>query len=157
MPTIDVTAWPFSTFHHVNVLVDDMPGTEAFLRQIGIPIFDYPWRDGWTEMTTSLEVFKELGYKRALIGNVHFQFMSAGPSESSHKEFIKKFEKRVYSVGFLVSNVDTAEQELMKRGLKVLKKGRRSDGFGYTYFDTFEKLGINICLRQNAKDMINGP
>jgi len=157
MSAITTTGWPFSTFHHVNVLVDDLPATEKFLGQIGIPIFDYPWRDGWTEITTDPEVFKELGYKRALIGNTHFQFMGAGPSESGHKDFIKKFSKRVFSVGFLVSNVDAAEKELIGRGLKVLKKGRRSDGFGYTYFDTFDRLGINICLRQNANDMINGP
>jgi hypothetical protein len=157
MTAIQTTGWPFCAFHHVHVVVGDMDRTERFLNSIGIPIFDYPWRDGWKEMTSSPEAFKALGYKRALIGNVHFQFMSPGSGESGHKEFVRKYGNRVYSVGFLVSSVDAAEQELLGRGLTVLNKGRRSDGFGYTYFDTFEKLGINLCIRQNADDMVNGP
>lgn len=158
MSTVEVTGYPFSTFHHVNVIVDDIGATESFLNQIGIPIFDYPWRGGWTEMTSHTpEVFKEFAYKRALIGNVHFQFMAPGPSDSDLKDFVDKFGKRVFSVGFLVSDIDTAEKELVGRGLSVLKKGRRSDGFGYTYFDTMDQLGINLTLRRNANDMLNGP
>jgi hypothetical protein len=158
MTAIQTTGWPFCTFHHVHVIVDDMEHTQSYLNSIGIPIYDYPWRGGWTELRgLDEETFKELGYKRALIGNVHFQFMSPGQRDSPHKQIAAEFGQRVYSIGFLVSNVDAAEEELIRRGLTVLMRGRRSDGFGFTYFNTADKLGINLCIRQNARDMVNGP
>lgn len=83
--------------------------------------------------------------------------MSPGKRESPHRQVAAQVGKRVYSVGFLVSDVDAAEAELTRRGLSVLMRGRRNDGFGFTYFDTEKHLGINLCIRQDARDMVNGP
>ena len=55
----------------------------------------------------------------------------------------------VFSVGFLVDDVDAAEAKGKELGLKVQQKGRHEDGWGFTYFDTADTLGINLTVRQN--------
>ena len=47
--------------------------------------------------------------------------------------------------------MDDAERHLIDRGLGVAWKGRHDNGWGFTYFDTFNELGVMICVRQSPR------
>lgn len=52
-------------------------------------------------------------------------------------------------MGFVVDDIDREETKLRAQGLKVLSSGRRADGSGFTYFDTVDKAGVVLLIRQN--------
>ena len=146
--------WPFSQFHHVHIVVPDIEAAGTYMQSIGLPIQDYGHQKrGKLKVLEgmSVEEFDELGYRFVDVGGVHVQFMSPGEMDSPHKRFIAAHGARVFSIGFVVEDVDTAEDEMRSRGLEVLIKGRHENGWGFTYFDTFETLGVNICIRQSPK------
>jgi methylmalonyl-CoA/ethylmalonyl-CoA epimerase len=154
-------AWPFAMFQHVCFYVRDMDETERFLASFGIELVDYPYREhgGFTELSglrldgsaDEEEAFWDLGYKHALAGNVHFQVMAPGRHDTIHKRFVEQHGSRAYSVGFYVAAVDDAERYLQGRGLHVVWKGRHENGLGFTYFDTFDLLGVNLCVCQSPR------
>ncbi|MEO1198905.1 MAG: VOC family protein [Pseudomonadota bacterium] len=147
--------WPFSTFHHIHIVVPDLEKTKRFLGGIGLPLQNYTHHIAGAFTTLegiTQEEFDELGYAFADIGGVHLQFMSPGALDSPHKRFIEaNGGPRLFSAGFVVSDVDAAEQALVDRGLSILIKGRHENGWGFTYFDTIARTGFNICVRQSPK------
>lgn len=149
---MEKSQWPFSKFHHVHIIVPDIEETTKFMQEIGIPIRGYEHQLKGTFNVLdgmSVEEFDELGYKYADVGGVDVQFMSPGKMESPHSRFIEAYGPRAFSIGFVVDDIEKAEAEMISRGLSVLIKGRHENGWGFTYFDTFDKIGINICIRQS--------
>lgn len=154
-------AWPFAMLQHVCFYVRDMEETESFLGSFGIRLEDYPYRDHgrFLELEglrldgdpNEEEAFWDLGYKHAMAGNVHFQVMCPGRHDTIHKRFVERHGNRAYSVGFYVGDVEHAERHLRDQGLRVVWRGRHENGLGFTYFDTFDLLGINLCVRQSPR------
>lgn len=145
------TEWPFSRLHHVHIIVENMEQVEAFLGTIGIRLSDYDHPGEYTQLEgDDPEALAATHYKFARIGDIHFQFMSPKDDRPSRQNsFVKKYGSRVYSIGFLVDDVDAAEAAGIGFGLRVLAKGRHQDGWGFTYFDTFDDLGVYLTVRQN--------
>jgi methylmalonyl-CoA/ethylmalonyl-CoA epimerase len=147
-----MTKWPFSKIHHIHVIVKDIHAVESFLGSIGVTLDDYVHPGSFTQLQGAYDEkgLSALHYKYVKIGDVHFQFMSPKDDRPSpHNSFLEKRGNGVYSVGFLVDDVDAAEAEGIRQGLKILMRGRHEDGWGYTYFDTAATLGINLTIRQN--------
>jgi methylmalonyl-CoA/ethylmalonyl-CoA epimerase len=149
----NVATGAFSKLHHVHIVVDDMADVDGFLRSIGIPLSDYHHPGGFTCLEGLDEAaFWKLGYKHALVGPVHLQVMSPAEEDTGHKRFAARYGRRVFSIGFVVADaaaLDAHEEKLKAQGLQVLMKGRHEDGWGFTYFDTFDALGVNLCVRCN--------
>jgi|GEM_PF-430413 len=143
--------YPFNRVHHVHVIVRDMAKVEAFLRAIGIELTDYDHPGDYTLLEgNDAETLASIHYKFCRIDGVDLQFMSPKDNRPSrHKTFLETRGEGVFSVGFLVDDVDAAEAQGKKLGLKVQQKGRHEDGWGFTYFDTADSLGINLTVRQN--------
>ncbi|WP_137391541.1 VOC family protein [Rhodoligotrophos defluvii] len=143
--------YPFNRIHHIHVVVRDMAKVEAFLNTIGITLTDYEHPGNYTLLEgNEAEALAAIHYKFARINGVDLQFMSPKDDRPSrHKTFLETRGQGVYSVGFLVDDVDAAEAKGRAMGLKVEQKGRHEDGWGFTYFDTADLLGINLTVRQN--------
>jgi methylmalonyl-CoA/ethylmalonyl-CoA epimerase len=147
--------WPLETFHHVHIIVPHMEETASFLETIGLPLRRYTHQlAGEFDVLEGItrEEFRELGYRVATLGEVHLQFMSPGRMQSPHRKFIEASGgPRLFSAGFVVADIDEAEEELVRRGLQPMIRGRHQSGWGFTYFDTMMKLGLNICVRQSPR------
>jgi 4-hydroxyphenylpyruvate dioxygenase-like putative hemolysin len=143
--------YPFNRIHHIHVIVRDMAKVEAFLRSIGIELVDYDHSGNYRLLEgNDAATLASIHYKFCRINGIDLQFMSPKDDRPSrHKTFLDTHGEGVYSVGFLVNDVDDAEQKGVALGLKVQQKGRHEDGWGFTYFDTADTLGINLTVRQN--------
>lgn len=143
--------YPFNRVHHVHVIVRDMAKVEAFLRAIGIELTDYDHPGDYALLEgNDAETLASIHYKFCRIDGVDLQFMSPKDDRPSrHKTFLETRGEGVYSVGFLVDDVDAAESRGKELGLQVQQKGRHEDGWGFTYFDTADTLGVNLTVRQN--------
>jgi methylmalonyl-CoA/ethylmalonyl-CoA epimerase len=146
--------WPFGKFQHVCMYVRDLPATEAYLAGLGIQLQPYAhMTEGKFLLLEGMdeEAFWALGYKHAMVGDIHFQVMSPGSHDTLLKRLVDQHGDRIYTCGWVVDDVDAAEQEMLSRGLSVKWKGRHENGWGFTYFDTFDKLGAYFCIRQNPR------
>ena len=149
---MDNVKWPLSQFHHVHVAAKDINVPEVFLRGLGIPLggYNHPGEfkvaDG-----IDLEEFWARDYRFCRVGTAHLQFMSPH-RDGRYRQFLNQNGNRVYSMGYVVNDVDAAEAEMLNRGLKIRTRGRHSDGWGFTYFETLDVLGVLICVRQSAKN-----
>ncbi|MEO1198900.1 MAG: VOC family protein [Pseudomonadota bacterium] len=148
----NVSEGAFKTLHHVHIIVDDMEEVSNFLQGIGIEVRNYQHPGGF-ELLEGIDedAFWKLGYKHAVCGDVHLQIMSPAEEDTGHKRFVAQHKRRVFSLGFVVDNLDAEESFVKSKGLNVLMKGRHQDGWGFTYFDTFDQLGFNLCIRTNPR------
>jgi methylmalonyl-CoA/ethylmalonyl-CoA epimerase len=72
-----------------------------------------------------------------------------GKGRSIYKDFLERKGEGVFHLGFVVPDIDTAEAEGVRMGLKVISSGRRDNGSGFAYFDTAEKCGVTLLSRQS--------
>jgi catechol 2,3-dioxygenase-like lactoylglutathione lyase family enzyme len=142
---------PFSELHHLSLVVRNIDAAVRFLESLGIgPFFEYP---PMTEYTT-LNVPDKDGFfntviKCVQIGPVQLQLVQPGDGRSIYKDFLEKNGEGVFHLGFVVPNIDTAEAEVKNMGLEVISSGRRANGSGFAYFDTAEKCGVTLLVRQS--------
>jgi methylmalonyl-CoA/ethylmalonyl-CoA epimerase len=142
--------WPFQKLHHVHLAVRDMAKAEALLSSLGIELTDYAHPGNFTAIEGIRLEPEVIHYRYAKIGDVHLQVMSPKDDRPSlHNAFLERHGNGVFSIGFVVDDVDAAEAEGLRLGLKIQQRGRHEDGWGFTYFDTEDTLGINLTVRQN--------
>jgi len=143
--------WPLNQFHHVHLAAQDIRIPESILTPIGIPIAGYNHPGKFQVMEgMELDEFWARDYKFCRVGDVHFQFMSPN-LPGDYRNFLDEHNNRVNSIGFVVDDVEKAEEELLSRGLKVKIRARHDDGWGFTYFDTLDLVGALMTVRQSAR------
>ena len=142
---------PFSRLHHVAVVVRNMNRAIEYFSSLGIGPFQAypPIRDYVKVNVPDKEAFYRLSISQAQIGPVALQLIQPGEGKTIYKDFLDKNGEGVFHLGFVVDDVDKEEARLRARGLQVLSSGRRLDGSGFTYFDTAEKAGVVLLIRQN--------
>lgn len=142
---------PFSTLHHLSLVVRDINATVRFLESVGIgPFFEYPPMTEYTK----LNVPDKGGFFNTIIqcvqiGPVQLQLVQPGEGRSIYGDFLEKNGEGVFHLGFVVPDIDTAEAGIEGMGLRVISSGRRADGSGFAYFDTAEKCGVTLLARQS--------
>lgn len=138
----------FSTLHHVCVVVADIDRAVRFYESVGIgPWHDYPPLTQYVDLhVPDRDAFLDLTYKYADLANAQFQLVAPGRGESPQRTFLETHGEGVFHVGFSVPDVTAAEKS---SALPVLMRGRRTDGSGFTYFDTSEHAGVTLEIRQN--------
>jgi len=141
----------FSQLHHIAVVVKDMDRAIEYFSSLGIGPFQAypPMRDYIKVNVPDKEAFYALSIGQAQIGPVALQLIQPGEGRTIYKDFLNKKGEGVFHLGFVVKDVDKEEARLTAQGLKVLSSGRRADGSGFTYFDTAEKAGVVLLIRQN--------
>jgi methylmalonyl-CoA/ethylmalonyl-CoA epimerase len=142
---------PFSTLHHVTIVVRDVDRAVEFYESLGIgPFVDYPPLTDYVELNVmDVAGFHNVRFRCAQIGPIQIQLCQPGEGESYYKEFLEKKGEGVFHLGFVVDDVDGAEAELKALGLGVLSSGRRQDGSGFSYMDTAGEAGVVLLVRQS--------
>lgn len=142
---------PFSELHHLSLVVRDIDAAVRFLESLGIgPFFEYPPMTEYTKLNVpDREGFFNTVIKCAQIGPVQLQLVQPGEGRSIYKDFLEKNGEGVFHLGFVVPDIDAAEAGVKHMGLEVMSSGRRANGSGFAYFDTFEKCGVTLLVRQS--------
>jgi len=144
---------PFSELHHVTIAVKDIEKVVKYYESIGIgPFKSFPPLSNFAKIEgKDKTAFYKYKVKEANIGPISLQLVQPPSNEeSSYGEFLKRRSEGVQHLGFVVDDIEKAETKLKELGLKVTETGRRSDGSGFTYFDTEEIGGVILEIRQNA-------
>lgn len=141
----------FSTLHHIAIVVKDIERTVNYFESLGIgPFQAYPPMHDYTEVDVpDKEAFYNLTIKQVRLGSVVLQLIQPSDRKTIYKDFLDEKGEGVFHLGFVVENVDREESKLRGKGLKVLSRGRRADGTGFTYFDTADNAGVVLLIRQN--------
>ena len=95
------------------------------------------------------EAFQALRYRYAWIGELQLQLVEPGPGTTRQRTFLESHGQGVFHIGFEVDDADASDAEAVASGLGVLMRGRREDGSGFTYFDTVERAGVTLEIRQS--------
>jgi catechol 2,3-dioxygenase-like lactoylglutathione lyase family enzyme len=142
---------PFSTLHHLSLVVRDMDAAVRYLESLGMgPFTEYPPMKEYTRLNVpDAEGFFDTRIRCAQIGPVQLQLVQPGKGRSIYKDFLETRGEGVFHLGFVVPDIDAAEAEGLRRGLNVISSGRRDNGSGFAYFDTAEKCGVTLLSRQS--------
>lgn len=142
---------PFSTLHHVTIVVRDVDRAVEFYESLGIgPFVDYPPLSEYVKLDVpDLAGFHQLRFTCTQIGPIQLQLCQPGEDDSLYKRFLEEKGEGVYHLGFVVDDVDDAEAGLKASGLQVLASGRRQDGSGFSYMDTAAEAGVVLLVRQS--------
>ncbi len=136
--------------HHICVAVSDIERAAAFYENLGIG----PWQplprmndlvrlDGPTP-----EAFHDLAYMWTTIGDLQLQLVQPGAGRTPQGDFLDAHGEGVFHIGFSVDSVDEAEAAAAALGLDVILRGRRGDGSGFSYFDTYPSAGVTLQVRR---------
>ena len=127
-------------------------GTRASGRyeSVGIgPWHDYPDLTAFTDLDVpSVDGFHKLIYKWTTIGDLQLQLVQPGAGRTPQGDFLAAHGEGVFHIGFSVDSVDEAEATAAALGLDVILRGRRSDGSGFSYFDTYPSAGVTLQVRR---------
>jgi catechol 2,3-dioxygenase-like lactoylglutathione lyase family enzyme len=138
----------FDRLHHLCVVVHDIDRAQAYYESLGIgPWHDYPPLHEYTELDVpEPDGFRALKYRYAWIGDQQLQLCEPGPEPTPQRRFLDEKGEGVFHVGFEVPDANTAEQDV---AAPPLMRGRRTNGSGFTYFDTAEHAGVVLEIRQS--------
>jgi methylmalonyl-CoA/ethylmalonyl-CoA epimerase len=137
----------FSNLHHITVVVEDIDKAIKFYESFGVGPFkihpnyeniNFEERPGFYKMV-----------KVAEMGEIEIQLVQPNQQESLQKDFYENKGQGVQHLGFVVDDIDTAEDKLKRLGLKVIESKRRPEGGGHAFFDTEEIAGVALLVRQN--------
>jgi methylmalonyl-CoA/ethylmalonyl-CoA epimerase len=84
--------------------------------------------------------------------NIQIQLCQPGIRKTPKRKFLDEHGEGVLHLGFVVDDVDKSEAAGRASGLTVLERGRRSDGSGFSYFDTATQAGVVLENRANKRE-----
>ncbi len=142
----------FDSLHHVCIVVHDIEKAVEYYESVGVG----PWQEFPSLLTfkDNLDVsnrddFMKLNYRYANLANVQIQLCAPPPGDTPQRRFLEEKGEGVFHLGFNVEQCNQAEQAGIEVGLKVLMRGRKADGGGFTYFDTASQ-GAGVMLEIRA-------
>jgi methylmalonyl-CoA/ethylmalonyl-CoA epimerase len=147
---IVMTSGPFRRLHHVLVVVHDIDEAVRYYESVGIgPWSDLPPLSGFTELSVpNREAFLAIRFKFANVDNAQIQLCEPPQQDCPQRRFLDTHGEGVFQLGFEVDDADSAETSAQGWGLDMLMRGRRPDSSGFTYFDTLDRAGVVLMVRQ---------
>jgi catechol 2,3-dioxygenase-like lactoylglutathione lyase family enzyme len=142
---------PFAKLHHICIAVPDIDAAIAYYESVGIgPWHDYPPLEQFTRLDVpDPDGFRRLDYRYAWIGGFELQLVQPGPEPTPQRRFLDERGAGVFHVGFEVPDADAADAQAAGMGVAPLMRGRRDDGSGFTYYDTADRAGVVLEIRQS--------
>jgi catechol 2,3-dioxygenase-like lactoylglutathione lyase family enzyme len=142
---------PFARVHHICIAVRDIDAAVAYYESVGIgPWHDYPPLEEFTRLEVpDPDGFRRLDYRYAWIGDFQLQLVQPGPEPTPQRRFLDEHGEGVFHVGFEVADADAGDAQAAALGVAPLMRGRRDNGSGFTYFDTAERAGVVLEIRQS--------
>lgn len=152
MPPSNAVRPLFDTLHHVSLVVQDLEEAVNRLEAVGFgPFVSYGALEDYVELEVpDAAAFRALRIKVCQIGSVALQVIEARGGNTIYGAFRETRGTGIFHLGFQVEEIRLAEAEARKRGLRVLSRGRRPDGSGFSYLDTLDELGVVLLLRQSS-------
>ena len=144
----------FNALHHVCIVVHDIDKSVAYYESIGIgPWIDYPPLDNIDQdlQMPDLKGFFETKFKFARLANVQLLLCQPGTGNTPQRIFLETHGEGVFHLAFQTSDCDVAESAAQAAGLVPFMRGRRSDGSGFTYFDSAADAGVVLEIRADAR------
>jgi methylmalonyl-CoA/ethylmalonyl-CoA epimerase len=134
----------FDKIHHVCIVVHDIDKARAYYESIGIgPWREYPPLAEYTDLhVPNPSAFLKMRYQVCNLPTIQFQLCQPPQEECPQRRFLDAKGEGVFHIGFEVNDCDAGEAAAEARGLKVHMRGRRSNGSGFTYFDTMSQAGV---------------
>ena len=144
---------PFAKLHHICIVVADIDATQVYYESIGIgPWQEYPPLAEYKQLSVpNVDAFKDLKYRFCDLPNVQLQLCQPPEKPCPQREFLDAKGDGVFHVGFEVPDADAAEEQCENAGMRVLSKGRRGNGTGFTYYDTSKAAGVVLLTRATPK------
>ena len=146
---------PFAKLAHIAVVVRDIERAVKFYTSTGIGPFVTPPKivhdnDGYVKRTLHGRPanFISLKVREVCIGPVVLQLVEHMKGDCVEKEFLDKRGEGVQHLGFVVDDIDKAEEKAVKLGLTVIQSGRRADASGNAFFDTEALAGVVLEIKQ---------
>lgn len=139
-----------SKLHHICVVVNDIDRSQAYYESFGIgPWESYPPLTEYEDLEVPSESgFRSMKYRLCNLPNVQLQLCEPSDDPSPQRLHLDANGEGVFHLGFEVPNADVAEAEARALGLNVLMRGRRSNGTGFTYYETAEDGGVTLLTRE---------
>jgi len=140
----------FNKLHHICIVVHDLDRARAYFESVEIgPWIEYPPLGEYSDLSVpNPDAFMKMRYQICNIGNAQLQLCQPTEQDCPQRRFLNKKGEGVFHVGFEVPDVDAAEAEGVADGLRVKMRGRRSNGSGFTYFDTTDQAGgVTLLVR----------
>ncbi|MBN3756023.1 lactoylglutathione lyase [Paraburkholderia sp. Tr-20389] len=148
----------FRQLHDVCIVVRDIEDAVKFYESTGVgPWKDFPPMDAYELNGYNREAFLQLRYKFATCDNVQIQLCQPGQGDTPQRRFLGTCGEGVFHLGFMVDDVDAAQQQGVDAGLPLLGSGRLDDRSGFTYFNTAEKgAGVTLVVRKASAQANKG-
>lgn len=142
---------PFSVLHHLSIVVADIDKATRYYESIGIgPFTEYPPMSEYVKIDVpDEEGFYHLTIRCAQIGPVQLQLIQPGKGKSLYRDHLERKGEGVYHLGFVVDDIDAAEQAVRNMGIGVISSGRRENGSGFAYLGTAAEAGVTLLIRQS--------
>jgi methylmalonyl-CoA/ethylmalonyl-CoA epimerase len=146
------TSTPFTTLHHICIVVHDIDKAVAYYESIGIgPWQDYPPLTGFTRLDVpNPDAFLQLKYKFVDLANFQLQLCEPPALDCPQRRFLDEHGEGVFHIGF-EHDVDDAVKLAEALGVTPLMRGQRDNGSGFVYLDTRDQGGTVLLARKTQK------
>ena len=117
-------------FHHVIVIVRDMDKAVEYYQSLGTATFQ-PEYTVTSNQVTNLKVYGKtpdtefkIKVKEVQVGSLSYEFFEPVEGQSFLKEFLDSKGEGIYSVAFIVDDLEKETDALVKKGVPVIRKSR---------------------------------
>ena len=140
---------PFTTVHHICIVVHDIDRAQAFYESVGVgPWTEYPPLAEYEDLDVpSKQGFLSIKYRICNLPGMQLQLCEPGPGPSPQREHLARKGEGVFHIGFEVPDADAAEAQAAGKGLRVMMRGRRANRTGFTYYDSADAAGVILLTR----------
>lgn len=138
---------PFTRLGQVSAVVKDREKAIEYYASLGIGPFSPPRQVAKYTEFRGKPVELNLREVMTNMGPIDFEIIPPPEVPSLYHEFLEKKGEGLHHLGFLVEDINQAEQNLIRQGFKVIQKGRSDQG-GYSYIETDAIGGIIFELIQ---------
>ena len=142
---------PFHHLHHVCIVVHDIEASMAYYGSLGIGPWElYPPLTEYSDLhVPNPGAFLKMEYRFTNLDNVQIQLCQPPVEDCPQRRFLDEKGEGVFQLGF-ESPLDDGTRAAQEHGLRVLMNGKRSNGTGFTYFDTMADAGLVWMIRQTS-------
>jgi len=125
----------------------------AYYDSIGIgPWYSWGSFSEFTELDVDdVQAQNETIYMCADIDNIQIQLCQPSLRKTPKRKFLDEHGEGVFHLGFVVGALNECEAAGRTAGLTTFERGRRSDGNGFSYFDTASMAGVTLEIRANKR------
>jgi len=158
MEKIEIGKSPFSTIHHIGVIVKDLEKTVEFYESLGIGPFESFVVEVKERKLASGEPIDDLKLKakQAHVGPIRIELIEpvSGKWSKPFQGFLERKGEGIAHIAFLTTDIEKDQAWAVENGVDVMYTSRFFNGGANTYFETQEIGGVIFELLQRPRDYV---